>query len=288
MATLTPRVVNGWASTVQAGSTAIGSATATGVVVATGDGAALGTIGTDEFIPGVITDTTGAIKEYIWFTGRSTDTLTVVRQAEDSTRFPASTTSIQSGYKVYAVGTVRSFSAPRVATPGQFHLMSMNADPRMFTAGGAMSVGWAFAQRVPLPWATASATNLHFALAAGASASCTGAYLALYDSTGAMLGQTSNWNTSAQSAGFKTVPIASGPITVTGGASTFGWIAHLFVGAAPSAARIQFYDTASGNAGLAVAESMVLRLGSGLTALPASFTPSAMTQDFNMYWVGMS
>lgn len=108
MPSLTPLLLNNAYGTVQAGSSAIGSATATGVNVAAGQGAAFGTIGTNEYVPAVIVDTSTnpeTVKEYVWITAVSTDALTVVRQAEESTRYPASTSTIQAGYVVAAVST---------------------------------------------------------------------------------------------------------------------------------------------------------------------------------------
>lgn len=108
MANLSPILLNGVYSTVQAGSTAIGSASATGVNVATGDGAKFGTLATNQYIPAVIVDTSTSpetIKEYVYVTAVSTDTLTVVRQAEETSRFAASTTTIQAGYTIAAVGS---------------------------------------------------------------------------------------------------------------------------------------------------------------------------------------
>jgi hypothetical protein len=108
MANAKPLLLNNVSSTVQAGSTAIGSASATGIVVATGDGANFGALNTDEFVPAVIVDTSTSpetIKEYVYVTARATDTLTVVRQAEDASRFAASTTSIQAGYTIAAIAS---------------------------------------------------------------------------------------------------------------------------------------------------------------------------------------
>lgn len=126
MANLTPLFLNGVYSTVQAGSSAIGSASATGIDVASGDGAAFGAIGTSQYIPAVIVDTSTSpetIKEYVWITARSTDALTVVRQAEDSARFPASTSTIQAGYVIAAVASADALRKAVDIEPGAAVLM---------------------------------------------------------------------------------------------------------------------------------------------------------------------
>ena len=103
-----PIFLNNVSSTVQAGSSAIGSATATGINVASGDGAKFGTVGTGQVIPAVIVDTSTnpeTVKEFVWVTAIATDALTVTRQGEESTRYPASTTTIQAGYTIAAVAS---------------------------------------------------------------------------------------------------------------------------------------------------------------------------------------
>lgn len=131
MASTWPILLDNVYSTVQAGSSAIGSSSATGINVATGDGANFGTIGTNQYIPAVIVDTSTSpetIKEYVWITAISTDALTVTRQAEESTRYPASTTSIQAGYTIAAVSSVSSrvsnLLGKQVYAPGTSTLIS--------------------------------------------------------------------------------------------------------------------------------------------------------------------
>lgn len=105
MTAITPLYLNNVSSVVQAGSSAIGSSTATGVNVASGDGANFGAIGTNQYIPAVVLDTSTTpetVKEYVYITARATDALTVVRQAQDSARYPASTTTIQAGFTIAA------------------------------------------------------------------------------------------------------------------------------------------------------------------------------------------
>lgn len=111
MANLVPILLNNVFSTVQAGSSAIGSSSATGVNVATGDGANFGAIATNQFIPAAIADTSGNVTEFVYITARSTDALTVQRAAEESGRYPASTTTIQSGYKIFATTTVATLTS---------------------------------------------------------------------------------------------------------------------------------------------------------------------------------
>lgn len=109
-----PVFLNNVSSTVQAGSTAIGSATNTGINVATGDGAKFGTIASGQYVPALVMDASTnppTIKEYVWVTSISTDALTVTRQAETTTYYPASTTTIQAGFTIAAIASQAALQA---------------------------------------------------------------------------------------------------------------------------------------------------------------------------------
>lgn len=109
-----PIFLNNVSSTVQAGSSAIGSASATGINVASGAGAKFGSPGSGQYVPCVIVDTTTSpetVHEYVWVTARSSDALTVTRQAESSGTYPASTTSVQSGFTIAAVATATALDS---------------------------------------------------------------------------------------------------------------------------------------------------------------------------------
>lgn len=204
MATAKPIVLNNVYSTVQAGSSAIGSSSATGINVASGDGANFGTIGTDEFIPAVIVDTSTTpetVKEYVWITSRSTDALTVIRQAEESSRYPASTTTIAAGYVIAAVDSKSSLDLfadlkARYLKPTAA-LVENFPRPAATTAFSGLSTGVLVLTAIALP---ANLTVGHLAfMTVGGSGSPTNWWFGLYDNAYKQLAMTAdqtttNWN----------------------------------------------------------------------------------------------
>lgn len=101
MATIVPLFTNAFSTTL-ASSVASGATTSFSLSSVTG----LPTIGTDQYVPAVVVDastTPETVKEYVHITAVSGTTATVVRAAEDATRFPAA--ALASGLVVAAVVT---------------------------------------------------------------------------------------------------------------------------------------------------------------------------------------
>lgn len=223
MATAKPLFLNNVASTVQAGSSAIGSASATGVNVATGDGAKFGTIGTDQFVPAVIVDTSTSpetVKEYVYVTAVAADALTVVRQAEDSSRFPASTATIAAGYTIAAVAS-RGALDISADLPNRYLKPDgalVQTCPR--TAGqasGSLTSGTLVLTAIALP---AGLTIGHIAyLSNGATSVPLNWWFGLFDNTRAALAFTANQTTTAWGANtLQSLAIAT---VAAGSASSF-------------------------------------------------------------------
>lgn len=288
MANLLPILLNGVYSTVQAGSTAIGSASATGVNVATGDGAAFGTIGTNQYVPAVIVDTSTSpetIKEYVWVTARSTDTLTVVRQAEDSTRFAASTTSVQAGYTIAAVSTKTGLWTPSGNVPAPYHhgFIGWMSDPATLVSNLALATGRIFLNAIPLS-ATAATNKVWFSTGNSAGTALTSGqcFVGLYDSSGTRLGVSADISTTT-TATFTTygISLTGAPVTVTGGPGVIVYAAILmnysggFTIAAPNNNTASTWNNpnltaTSGARGLLIAAT-------AQTSLPSSVTLSTAT-----------
>ena len=299
MASLSPLLLNNVYSTVQAGSSAIGSASATGVNVATGDGANFGTIGSNQYIPAVIVDTSTSpetIKEYVWITARSTDALTVTRQAEESTRYAASTTTIQAGYTIAVVGSVgalRAF-APMYWDPGLQGIGSSTMDPFLPTAGMALTSGALQLIRVPVP-PSRVINKVWFGFSTGPTSLTSGQnFVGVYSEDGSsLLGSSADQSTAwAGGAAWQGVALTS-PVTVAAGArnvfvailvkaSSAGQILSTAVASSLAA---QWTNAGTGSLDRNVARSM--NSGSALTSLPSSFTISGtgVNTQLPMVWL---
>lgn len=298
MANLIPVLLDNVYSTVQAGSSAIGSSSATGINVATGDGANFGTIGTNQYIPAVIVDTSTTpemVKEYVWVTSRSTDALTVVRQAEESTRYAASTTTIQAGYVIAAVasrdGLYRASQLGASDRPFNHGLLAWNFDPILLQSGSAtvsVQSGRVIFQRVQIP-VTMTINNVLASISTAGSGLTSGQCLAgLYSSALAKLGASADQSTVFTSTGLKTIALSS-PVTVTGGPGVWIYVAILSVGTTvPIWYGISTQGNVVGSQGLGLDASGSYRTDfqSGQTSLPTTASLGGGTTS--MVWVGLS
>lgn len=131
MATLYPQFANGFSTTL-ASSVANGSTTSFSLTGTTG----LPTLGTDQYIPMIVVDTSTTpetIKEVVYvtaITGAGPYTATVVRAAEDASRFPAG--ALASGLTVAAVTTAGTLSpiVPKVTASSLGSALS-RTDPQI-------------------------------------------------------------------------------------------------------------------------------------------------------------
>ena len=237
MASIIPILLNNVGSTVQAGSSAIGSSSATGINVATGDGANFGTIGTNEYIPAVIVDTSTTpetVKEYVYITARSTDALTVVRQAEESSRYAASTTTIQAGYVIAAVSTVKTLGVRLLDGQGEFTGSSTATSyglPHTHFTGSVttdtQNAGYALLSPVFLPAPIeVLAALIHVTTAVASSNVQFVIYRADKTWNGGAAFYTSG-NMSSATTGSKVLDLTSSPLTVPAGRWLFAaWPSH--------------------------------------------------------------
>lgn len=299
MANLLPIFLNGVSSTVQAGSGAIGSATDTGINIASGDGANFGTIGTNRFIPAVIVDTSTSpetVKEYVWITARSTDALTVVRQAEDSTRFPASTSTIAADYVIAACVTSAAMEAgfPTGAFPARLqNYLSWSFDPMFANASvGRNNSGVAEVSAMPWP-VTASVTSVTvYVTTAGATLTSNTCWIGIYNDAGSLVAQTADQSASWTSTGLITMALTGGPISLPGGAGARLFVVQVASGTTcPGFAHASTnYKGALMNAGIAAGGGprVAAKLGFG-TSLPSTTSFSDWTIQGNApIWAALS
>jgi hypothetical protein len=290
VANIVPILLNNVSSTVQAGSSAIGSSSATGVNVASGDGANFGTIGTGQYIPAVIVDTSTTpetVKEYVWITARSTDALTVVRQAEESSRYAASTTTIQAGYTIAAVAT-RVTIVPSMAMPpnGLNQALAWSHDPVQNVGTYQPGSTWTTLVAIYVP-RDITVNTITMLTSAGASSPTSGQnWFGLYSTAGTRLGVTSDMSTPLVTAGVVTGTLTSS-VALTGGSFVYG--AFVCTGSAtpffyrPSTATGAAYIAGTNfNATSGQARAMNGQVG---TTLPSSITLSSMSATHGAAWM---
>lgn len=221
MANLLPTYRNLAEGTIQAGSSAIGSASATGITVASGEGAAFGPLGTNQYLPAWIVDPNGsgasAYKECVWITARSTDALTIVRQAEDSTRFPASTSTIQAGYVIAAVASRQGLLGPANMTADLFNqALAWSHDP-IYNVGTFQPTSNSL-NLVAIPVMRDMTINAVTMVTSSAASTPTSGrnWFGLYDAAGNRLGVSSDLTTPIATAGVITASLTSA-VTVSSG-----------------------------------------------------------------------
>jgi hypothetical protein len=297
VANLVPLFLNATSSTVQAGSSAIGSSSATGINVASGDGAKFA-VGTNQYVPCVIVDTSTSpetVKEYVWVTARSTDALTVVRQAEDSGSYPASTTTIQAGYTIAAVASKATLWQPAGNVPAPYHhgMFGWSIDPITLSDATGLTSGRVFLTAIPLS-VTASITKVWLLTAGSVGTARTSGqcFVGLYDSAGTRLGvsaDTSTTTTATYTA--YGINISGGPITVTGGPGVIVYAAVLmnytgtFTLASPNNNTANTWTNPNLTATTG-ARCLVLS-ATGQTSLPSPATLTGASISSGM-WMGLS
>lgn len=297
MANLTPILLNNVYSTVQAGSSAIGSSSATGINVATGDGAKFGSIGTNQYIPAVIVDTSTSpetVKEYVWITAISTDVLTVVRQSEESSRYAASTTSIAAGYTIAGVASRQALNVAKgSALPSLHSLLAWSFDPLLAGANlSAIYQGYVNLVLIPVPVAI-SVTNVLVYISSGSGLTSGQNLAGLYDSSGSLLASTADQTTAWGNSGLQTMALTGAPIAIAGGPDVYVYAALLTNGGtSPAFGKV----TISGGGltwpvtvGMPSTRARFFRTASnGNTSLPSTITLSSAVADSQSVWAGLS
>jgi hypothetical protein len=170
-----------------------------------------------------------------------------------------------------------------------------------WTPGDQAYAAWSFDPALPLgsslvPTGTLNLTRLAIrtartlnsitvqSTAAGVTLTAGQNFAGLYDSTGARVALTADqsavWNSTGTKIMNLTAPYAA--------AAGYYWVA-LLVNAvtAPQFQRGQSAAPNAINAGLATASSRYATSGAGLTALPASFVPGAVTQSAIAWWTAV-
>jgi hypothetical protein len=171
--------------------------------------------------------------------------------------------------------------------PADSSLVAAAGDPVSFTAGNLMSAGVLFLAKLPIR-VNCTITNMLYLLTASGSGTSTGTFAGLYSSSGVLLSGSADADAQfIAAAGGVTVPLST-PQALTAGTFVWGaFLCNLSV-TQPTLARGLGTAGTLGNIGTTAATSRWAQSGSGQTALPASFTPAALTQSATTIWMGAS
>lgn len=216
-------------------------------------------------------------------------TSTTVSLGNHTHTFPVTSVNTKTGVVVLVPGDIGAV-AQNVAgvtsgpeyVPADYGMQAWTYDPaRCSSTSTSLAAGVVSLMRFKLmSGVTLSKFFLHVGIAGTTIANC---FAGLYDSTGARVAVTADQSSSWTSTGVKTINFSVNYTAAPG----FYWIG-LLVGSAniaPAFAR----GTPTANAGLvninlAASSFRWATTGTGLTALPASFTPSALTASDASYW----
>jgi len=182
--------------------------------------------------------------------------------------------------------------------PEDLGLAAWSYDPAVASGTGTKmgttgTAGAGVLQLIKIPLRAAKTiTNVRLYLsAAGSGLTSNQNYVGVYSASGALFatsgGQASKWNNGP--AGIVDAALQGGPFTVGGpGSGGFIWVAILWNGTtAPTFLRTGNLDPGCANGTLSAAQSRYGSVLSGLTSLPASVTPSSITQLACELWAAI-
>lgn len=172
-----------------------------------------------------------------------------------------------------------------ITLPDDHGSIAWTYDPALSDGSSLVPTGTLNLMRVPIRAGVSTVSVTMCSTVAGVTLTAGQNLMGLYSSAGVLVAQTADQTASWLSTGTKTMawtgatPLAPGMY----------WVAMLTNGT--TAPQIQRGQTNAANAinyGLTAANSRFGTFGAGLTALPASFSPAAITQAFIAFWAAVS
>lgn len=177
-------------------------------------------------------------------------------------------------------------SLPGAFTPSDYGLLAWNYDPQLGDGTNTLVSGTLCVVRVPVT-RTMLVTNIHMDVSSG-GATFTSSAVALHSEDTTKLSESASLNAVLNSSGNKTIPLAAAQ-TVPGGPGRYVLVSILVVASSmPQVYRMA--NLAGGwaahiNGSLASPGMRVSTGGTGLSAIPSTFTQTAAT---NCPWIGLS
>lgn len=200
--------------------------------------------------------------------------------ADAESRITANTASIAS-----LTSTKANVADVSYQIPADHGVISWSFEPTSAVNAVALTAGVLQLTRVTIRAAT-TITNIVIGVnAAGVTLTASQNFAGLYNSAGVLLGSTADQSANWTSTGVKIMPL-TGSVSA---AADFYWVATLSNGTTPPQVPRSSNSPANlQNLGSTAATSFFATFGSGLTALPASFTPSALTPSQLTWWAAVS
>lgn len=171
--------------------------------------------------------------------------------------------------------------------PADNGLLASNIDPATIGNGAAPAAGVLYLMKLPVRQAL-TISKLWFQVGGSGSGTSTGSFAGLYSPAGTLLTGSSDIGTILTAAPGVPSVVLTTPQALAAG--SFAWAALLVNLSVAQPFLPQSYgaNTAFLNVNLTPATAQFAKFGSGLTALPGSFTPSALTLPGLAWWVGAS
>lgn len=171
--------------------------------------------------------------------------------------------------------------------PADNGLLAVCSELDNTVAGSVAIAGTLYLQKIPIRVAL-TATNIWFLISSAGSGASTGSFTGLYSSAGSLLSGTADIAASITATGAKSVALTT-PQSLAAG--SFVWAAFLvnLATTQPTPRSIAASSPAAVNLNLAAAVLRTAVNGTGLTALPASITPSSNTATGALpFWIGIN
>jgi hypothetical protein len=223
-------------------------------------------------------------------------TLTVKdwRDSPDSTT-PLSATALEDLETRMGAYADTAATAQPIWRPSYNNLLIATSPVTSIDAIPSPTAGVLLVTRIYVPTAVTLATMNYIVATAGSGAQLpVNVFIGVYSRTGTLLGKTAAQDTPVQSTGNKTAALtaeAGQSLAITGGANEYVWGAVLIGTQSTVAVVLRGVGGGSAltlNAGLSASSPFYSgSIGTGQTALPASFTTTSLTPAAG-YWFGIS
>jgi hypothetical protein len=177
--------------------------------------------------------------------------------------------------------------------PSDYSLLGWTGLPESMNQTFTPSAGVATYHKIKVPRTITIANVAYLVSTAGSGGSPANCFIAVYNSAGTQLGVSGSLVSAFQTPGYATAAITVNggqSLTVAGGPNTYIWVGLLVGTQYTTALQLRGFGVNSGipvNLGLTGTNMRSGSEGSGLSALPNSFTPGSLVSGA-LVWLGLS
>lgn len=214
-------------------------------------------------------------------TARSGDTLTVSRGAEGTTGATHATGAVVK--QVVTADALERYANEYIWQPRHYGLLAWSNSPHPCANPAVTGTTSMWVSKVFVPETITASNVVTYVTTAGSGV--TSAYMGVYDSSGALLGQTAQQSTAFNSTGTKSIALAS-PVTITGGPGVYVYVAFCCTAATTAPTLTRPSGTTFQNVNLSPAD-YVGGSTPGTNPLASSFTPSSLGNQ-PPFWMALS